>query len=500
MPRISLRLAIIILLLASWLTVPRVKHAQTQAQSPLPVYLIVAPESFADELAGFMVSQQTRGFDVQAVWLVQPYPDSDMIKAAIQSQIPLPKYVLLVGDSDLIPTWTVELASHQVAQTDLFYTTFDGPEDFVPDTILGRLPVHTESELTAYLAKLAAFYTIEWYPPWMKKISFVATNDLAFGDDVEAGFERVIKTYTQPNAYTGTFIGHEGSTVPTVGGDRLFPESYQADTQDVLDALDDKRVALVYNGRATSTTFEWRAGPWLSVNDVNNLTNLPVPLVAAFAPNTADFSVGASMADAWILNPESGALTYIGATADTVVPQDMLLMEGFFKGLFSNYAVPLSIGEAFQAGFELVNSGHKKDYFIIYQLFGDPSLTIRFPEGALLTAPFSRFDAPWGGTFTLPVTIKNVGPTEATFSILITSNQGYPLNIDPDGFTLPLSPGASMVIPVVIQIVTDLPVMTPDTINITASYTKTPDEIITTKLAITFQVFKTSLFLPIINR
>src|SRR3990172_8430348 len=499
MPRISLRLAIIILLLASWLTVPRVKHAQTQAQSPLPVYLIVAPESFADELAGFMVSQQTRGFDVQAVWLVQPYPDSDMIKAAIQSQIPLPKYVLLVGDSDLIPTWTVELASHQVAQTDLFYTTFDGPEDFVPDTILGRLPVHTESELTAYLAKLAAFYTIEWYPPWMKKISFVATNDLAFGDDVEAGFERVIKTYTQPNAYNGSFTGQDG-TVSTDGGDRLFPESYQADTEDVLTALDDGRVAMFFNGRAKATSFEWRSGPWLSTSQVNNLASPPVPLVAAFAPNTADFSVGASMADAWILNPESGALTYIGATAETGVIRDSLLMEEVIGGLFSNYAVPLSIGEAFQVGLYSVYDADKvQEYFITYQLFGDPSLTIRFPEGALLTAPFSHFIAPWGGTITLPVTIKNVGPTEATFSIKIDAGYPYPTLPVPNPFNITLPPCGEAKLLIVIDVL-GLPVMTSDTINITASYTKTLDEIITTKLAVTFQVFKPSLFLPIINR
>jgi len=499
MPRISLRLAIIILLLASWLTVPRVKHAQTQAQSPLPIYLIVAPDSFADELAGFMESQQTRGFDVQSVWLVQPY-DRDTIKSDILAQTPRPKYVFLVGDSDLIPTWPVTLASNEETQTDLYYTTFDGPEDFVPDTILGRLPVHTESELTAYLAKLAAFYTIEWYPPWMKKISFVATNDLAFGDDVEASFERIIESYTDPNDYTGTFTGHEGSTASTVGGDRLFPESYQADTEDVLTALDDGRVAMFFNGRAKATSFEWRSGPWLSTSQVNNLASPPVPLVAAFAPNTADFSVGASMADAWILNPESGALTYIGATAETGVIRDSLLMEEVIGGLFSNYAVPLSIGEAFQVGLYSVYDADKvQEYFITYQLFGDPSLTIRFPEGALLTAPFSHFIAPWGGTITLPVTIKNVGPTEATFSIKIDAGYPYPTLPVPNPFNITLPPGGEAKLLIVIDVL-GLPVMTPDTINITASYTKTLDEIITTKLAVTFQVFKPSLFLPIINR
>ena len=497
MPRISLRLAIFILLLASWLTVPRVKYAQTQAQSPLPVYLIVAPDIFTDELAGFMESQQTRGFDVKNVWLSQPYT-RDTIKFAILAQTPRPKYVLLVGDSDLIPTWPVTLASNEETQTDLYYTTFDGPEDFVPDTILGRLPVHNEEELSIYLAKLAAFYTIEWYPPWMKKISFVATNDLAFGDDVEAGFERVIKTYTQPNAYNGSFTGQDG-TVSTDGGDRLFPESYQADTEDVLTALDDGRVALIFNGRAHADSFDWHVGPWLRVEDVNNLTYIPpIPMVAAFAPYTVGFTNDPSMARAWILNPASGTLTYIGATAETVYSEDLLLMEGFFIGLFSNYAAPLSIGEAFQAGFELVNEGYKEEYFISYQLFGDPSLTIRFPEGALLTAPVSRFDAPWGGTITLPVTIKNVGPTEATFSILFKSNREYPIDIFPNPFDLSLPPGESTIIQVKIQIVTDLPVGTDDTITIIAS--QKSNTTIETELKVTIQVFNPLVFLPIINR
>ena len=206
------------------------------------------------------------------------------------------------------------------------------------------------------------------------------------------------------------------------------------------------------------------------------------------------------MADAWILNPESGALTYIGATAETGVIRDSLLMEEVIGGLFSNYAVPLSIGEAFQVGLYSVYDADKvQEYFITYQLFGDPSLTIRFPEGALLTAPFSHFIAPWGGTITLPVTIKNVGPTEATFSIKIDAGYPYPTLPVPNPFNITLPPGGEAKLLIVIDVL-GLPVMTPDTINITASYTKTLDEIITTKLAVTFQVFKPSLFLPIINR
>ena len=88
------------MLLASCLAVPPVKIAEIQAQSPSPIYLIVAPDLFTDELAGFIELQQARGFEVRTVWLALPNPSKETIKANIQSQIPLPKYVLLVGDDE----------------------------------------------------------------------------------------------------------------------------------------------------------------------------------------------------------------------------------------------------------------------------------------------------------------------------------------------------------------------------------------------------------------
>ena len=292
------------------------KTAAIQAQSPSPVYLIVAPDIFTDELAGFILLQQSRGFEVRIDWPAQPNPTQEDFKAIIQNQIPRPKYVLLVGDDEIIPTWPYLLPSLVEAQTDLLYTTFDGVSDIIPNTILGRLPVHTEEELSAYLVKLSNYYQIEWYPAegWMKKISFLATDEGRIAASVEANFEKIISDFTEPNGYTGTFTGHEGSPASTIGGDRLFPKTYGATQQDVVDALNNGRVALVFNGTGTATSFEWKLDLPFTTTDVDALTSRPVPLVAAFAPNTADFSASPSMADAWMLNSTSGALTYIGAT------------------------------------------------------------------------------------------------------------------------------------------------------------------------------------------
>jgi len=506
MRRIILRLAITILLLASWLTGSSVMTAQSQAQTQNPIYLIVAPDIFTEELAGFISLQQTRSFEVRTIWLSLPYPSDDVhkasIKAAIQNQIPRPKYVLLIGDDEWIPTWLVTLSTTALAQTDLLYTTFDGPSDYVPNTILGRLPVHSEGELVAYLTKLAAYYQIERYPDWMKQISFVASDDVTIVDSIEAKFEGIISTFTAPNGYTGSFLGRDGLAAPTLGGDRLFPTAYHATVQDILAVMDEGRVALVFAGKGSPTTFIWKTKPGLDTDDVSLFDGPEVlPLVAAFAPQTADYSATLSMADAWILNPTSGALTYLGATENTYDEMDLDLAEGVFRGLFASYSTPLSIGEAFQAGMEFftdVRDGYEEEYYKIYQLFGDPSLTIRFPEGALLTAPFSRFIAPWGGTVTLPVTIKNVGPTEETFKVLIDSNCDYPIINNPNPFDLTLSAGSGTVILVTIQIVTDYPAGTSDIITITA--TKESDEIIKSALTITSQVFKPSVFLPVIHR
>jgi len=503
MRRIALRLAITILLLASWLTGSSVMTAQSQAQVQNPIYLIVAPDIFTEELAGFVELQQGRGFEVRTIWLPQPCPPKETIKSKIQSEIPVPKYVLLVGDDEWIPTWLVTLPTTALAQTDLLYTTFDGSSDYVPDTILGRLPVHSEGELVAYLTKLAAYYQIEWYPDWMKQISFVASDDFEMYEKTEAKFRNIIETHTFPNDYLGSFTGRDGLAAPTAGGDRLFPMAHHATAEDVMAVLNEGRVALVYAGKGSLNTFEWRAGPWLGADEVLTHDGPVIPVVAALAAQTAHYSATLSMADAWILNPTSGALTYLGATENTYDEMDLDLAEGVFRGLFASYSTPLSIGEAFQVGMEFftdVRDGYEEEYYKIYQLLGDPSLTIRFPEGALLTAPFSHFIAPWGGTVTLPITIKNVGPTEATFGIQAKTASEYPLIINPIFPDITLASGAATIIPVSIRVLAPYKLKDWDTINVSATLTKSQNEIITAKLAITFQVFKPSVFLPVIHR
>jgi len=90
----------------------------------------------------------------------------DILKACYNLDI-APIYVLLIGDAEYIPTFyntfhpgnkstgvectcskciSVSPNEEGYIGTDLYYTTMDGPNDYVPDMSIGRLSVDTESE------------------------------------------------------------------------------------------------------------------------------------------------------------------------------------------------------------------------------------------------------------------------------------------------------------------------------------------------------------------
>ena len=170
--------------------------------------------------------------------------------------------------------------------------------------------------------------------------------------------------------------------------------------------------------------------------------------------------------------------------------------------MFSSYSDPLSIGEAFEAGLKFVNTatGDEIEYYVGYHLFGDPSLTIRFPEGPLLTTPFSYIVTNMGSTLTIPFTIKNVGPTQATFAIEAGTDWEFPLTLSPDVSSITLAPGETAVIRVSNHILPPYEIRLSDTIHFIASQIDPLNELLTAKVDVTFQIFEPSVFLPIINR
>ncbi|MHB8856557.1 MAG: C25 family cysteine peptidase [Bellilinea sp.] len=504
MRRFLQRLTLAMLWLAGILTAFPVQSSSVAAQSAAPLYLIITPDAFASALTDFVAVQQERGFQVQVALLSQTGADKEQIKNYIQRLFPRPKYVLLVGDSELIPTWPFTTFAIPSASTDLYYTTFTD-NSYRPKTILGRLPVHNATDLTDYLSKLIAYYHMAAIPSWQQQISFITTDHPTFAMDTEDDFKYIIATHTTPTGYSGTFTGRDGAIAPTTGGDRLFPLTYNANSDDVVSIIGEGRAAVVYLGSGSPTSWNWNAGPFLSVDQVRTFSGPPIPLVLALAHQTADFATAESMADAWILNAQSGALVYIGASADTQNNSDRGLANQFFYTEFYDFSTPRSVGESLQASLLYLDkiffptAGAKADYER-YQLFGDPSLTFRQPQGARLRTHKFYLPVDWGTEAIIPFSVENPGKTTETFELAIHSSALNPVALDI--YSVELVPGASTVVYATVQMSTDYPVGASDNITLTATQHEPlpADELIKTVVSVIVQTFDPAIPLPLVRR
>ncbi|MHB8112231.1 MAG: C25 family cysteine peptidase [Bellilinea sp.] len=504
MRRFLQRLILALLWLAGMLTAFPAQSSSVAAQSVAPLYLIITPDAFASALTDFITVQQERGFQVQLVLLSQTGTEKEQIKNYIQRLFPRPKYVLLVGDNEFIPTWPFTTFAIPPASTDLYYTTFTD-NSYRPKTILGRLPVHNTTDLTDYMSKLIAYYHMAAIPSWQQQISFIATDHPTFAMDTEDDFNYIIATDTTPTGYSGTFTGRDGAIAPTTGGDRLFPLTYNANSDDVVSIIGEGRAAVVYLGSGSPTSWDWNAGPFLSVNQVRTFSGPPIPLVLALAHKTADFATAESMADAWILNAQSGALVYIGASADTQNNSARALANEFFNTEFYDFSTPRSVGEALQASLLYLDKifytppGGKAEYER-YQLFGDPSLTFRQPQGARLRSHKFYLPVDWGSQVIIPFSVENPGETAETFELTIHSFALNPVALDV--YSVELAPGAATVVYATVQMSTDYPVGASDNITLTATQhePQPADELIKTKITVSVQTFDPAIPLPLVKR
>ena len=73
------------------------------------------------------------------------------IKNAYDTWDPKPSYVLLLGDSEYVPTNYVYSAA-----SDLWYSTVDG-NDYYPDLFIGRIPADTANEAEVIVQKILTY-------------------------------------------------------------------------------------------------------------------------------------------------------------------------------------------------------------------------------------------------------------------------------------------------------------------------------------------------------
>jgi hypothetical protein len=331
-------------------------------------YLIIVYTSFLNDIQPLVTLKENMGYDV-TVTTTSQIPggvSTTTIKAYIADayenwEIP-PSYVLLVGDTPQIPTYTGTTGWPGPADAvDLYYVTMTTP-DYLPDIFIGRFPASSASHVTAMVDKTVYYEQGNFASTaWIKKAAFMASTD---NWQVSEGTHNyVINTFLLPNGYTC---------------DKLYTHTYGATTQQVRNALNDGRSLAIFSGHGYE--YGWADGPPFSQSDVNGLTNQDMyPFVCSHSCSTGTFSVSECFGETWVRRANKGGLAFWGASDSTLWDEDDILERKMFSAwwTFDQLAIGAMTDKAlYDLWRYYAGGGYTKYYYEAYNVLGDPSVKI----------------------------------------------------------------------------------------------------------------------------
>ena len=339
-------------------------RAGTSAAMSVPVgYLIITHDTLLTTMQSFVDWKEHIGYHVTVIPTSVAGSTAAQIKSTIKSAydtwpVP-PQFVLLVGDSNLLPGFT---GSQTGSITDLNYTNMDAGNYF-PDLAIGRFAVRTTAQLQNVLDKVLYYEQLSTTnEPWIKKAAFLASTD-----------NYTISEGTH-NTVISSFLNGAGYT-----SDKLYTVTYNATPQDVINSLNAGRSLAVYSGHGYETG--WADGPPFTQANVNSLTNaFEYPIVCSHSCLTGDFETAECFGETWQRAPGKAGVLFWGASTYSYWDEDDILEVGMFEGGFAagDYCITsmtnaglLDVWTAYGGG------GLSEYYYQEYNVLGDPSMSLR---------------------------------------------------------------------------------------------------------------------------
>lgn len=299
-----------------------------------------------------------------------------------------PQYVLLVGDGhydftgvsgttlpNLIPPYLVDVDPFQgETAADNRYVSVDGPDDYLPDMHIGRIPANSPANVTNVINKIIAYETTAPSGDWQNRVVFVADNNTD-----PAGNFHVYSDEVRLNLLPASYDDR------TIYYNRDYFTSSDMRTA-IKAAFDEKALMLQWFGHAG--TYRWGSVSMFNTSDP--------PALAAnnFWPFTVSYSCWSgnfpylfqnrqSLGETLLLTPQRGSVADLSPSGLHVGDSLLILNEGLVQAVFQQRIQ--RVGEAVDAA-RLHYFGHSASFHDIidtYIFFGDPALRLRLPTPPL---------------------------------------------------------------------------------------------------------------------
>ncbi len=312
------------------------------------------------------------------------------------------KFVIIFGDADKVPTrevWVPDGAydydpsiDGSTVATDLYYADLDyswddngdglwgdlryDRVDGLPDVIVGRIPVSNESEARAYLEKLARYKpSSDWF-----------NNVLLIGSDT---FMTGWPEGEYLSDYITRFIWANFSVT------KLYETAGNLTLPMLIHQINKGYGLINYDGHGDVNAWIISLGSIYAMdNALQQINREHLSIIFSMACLTARFDDRDSIGEAFVLNPNGGAIGYVGATRLSWGYIGELVITGlagemswrFVKNFFS----PLNryLGSVWAATISeyAINNPIETNYYGYYLdwktvaefvLFGDPTISLR---------------------------------------------------------------------------------------------------------------------------
>jgi hypothetical protein len=325
-------------------------------------YLIITDPSFEAGMQPFVTHKISKGFEVDMFNTTVTGNTTTAIKNFIQTRYndPLtkPEYILLVGDVAQIPAWTG--TGEGTPKTDVNYVQLEGG-DYFADAFLGRFSIANATELQNAINK--SIYMENMIGTLTKKNIYMASED---NYQVSEGTHNyVISTYFEPAGYTNL---------------KLYSHTYNATTQQLINALNDNQIFAIYSGHGSETS--WADGPVLSQQQVRDLTNTWYPHVYSFACVTGSYQISECFGETW-LRTDNGASTFYGSSVNSYWDEDDILERRLIKAMFEDGLTRVTpmfdMAKIYLVNYYGGTIGQGTTtlrYVEMYNLMGDPSMPV----------------------------------------------------------------------------------------------------------------------------
>lgn len=320
-------------------------------------YLIVAGDALYEAVLPLADWKRQQGFQVSLITTSQAGLDKAAIKGYIQDayetwEIP-PTFVLLVGDVDQLPTYSVGGIT-----TDLYYSTIN-EGDYFPDIQVGRLSAIDSLELAGVVKKIIDYEKGLWDVDdgWTRRGYFMATNDHSYHELAEDTQDYSMRLARIHGMNCDSLYAYYGTGTP------------------ISQALNNGRSLAIYTGHGSF--YGW-AGPSFLQDDVQALENGQIyPLVCSHACLTGGYHKAVCFGETWLRAQNKGAAAFWGATVSSYWEEDDILQRRMFDALFDSSLTWLS-GMMDKAKLEMWvyygGGGLSENYYKMYNLLGDPSM------------------------------------------------------------------------------------------------------------------------------